>query len=419
MKFLYVLNLIFYFALYLYKLRFLSKFFKNRFLNPVWIPFIFLLPVEIFKVLLGPAYILEEGLFDYYFNYAILMSNLAGCINFFLIYLAFKLSNLYELKTNLSSGKGLNNNSVLKISIIFYLLYILFFILLSQHSFSFFNWIKNPREGYQFHRVGAGGLWTIAISCLSVSFCIFTIFTKSFTRIFISLPLFLYSAFLLGSKGILLDFGVYFIIVLWLKNYKNLKKVFLIGVPFTIALLILSFTRNIEEGNNLEEMVKYFDYYVNSANYYKAYFHGELPLFRGKIISTQFWSFVPRALFPEKPFVYGVLHINEFFFPGAAEETHTPGLGGPVAYFGDYGIWGVILFTLFDPFSLLNYFFMFTLYKNLTLINILNNKYILYLFIWFTAPAFLFYMYFPLNITFFTIVILLISLLSRIKVKIL
>lgn len=417
MKFLYVLNLGFYFTLYLYKLRFLSQFFKNRFLNPVWIPFIFLLPVEIFKVLLGPAYILEDGLFDYYFNYAVLMSNLAGVINFFLIYIAFRLSNIFELKINFFSGKKLGKKSEIQISIFFYLLYLIFFILLSQHSFSFINWIKNPREGYQFHRAGAGGLWTIAISCLSLSFCIFTIYAKSFTKIFISLPLYFYSAFLLGSKGVVLDFGIYFIIILWLKNYKNLKKVFLIGVPFTIALLISSFTRNIEEGNNIEEMVKYFDYYVNSANYYKAYFQGELPLFHGKIISTQFWSFVPRALFPEKPFVYGVLHINEFFFPGAAEETHTPGLGGPVAYFGDFGIWGVIMFTLLDPLTILNYVFMFILYRNLTLNNVLNNKNILFLFIWFIAPSFLFYMYFPVNIVFFIFVIFLINSLSDLKIK--
>ena len=179
--------------------------------------------------------------------------------------------------------------------------------------------------------------------------------------------------------------------------------------------MTFSFLINAEESGNLEEIVKYFDYYVNSANYYKAYFQGELPLFQGKIIFTQFWSFIPRSLFPEKPFVYGVLHINEFLFPGAAEETHTPGLGGPVAYFGDYGVWGVVLLTLFDPFIFLNYYFLFILYRNLTLINILNNNYLFFIFMWFVAPSFLFYMYFPLNIVFFIFVIVTINTISKLK----
>jgi hypothetical protein len=417
MKLLYSLNLAFYFALYFYKLKFLSSFFENTFLNPVWISFLFVLPVEVFKVLLGPAYVLEEGLFDTYFNYAILMTNISNSINFLIMYFAFKISSFNQLKISFFSEMKLGIHSAVKISMFFYILYILFFVLLSQHSFGFVNWIKNPREGYQFHRVGAGGFWVIAISCLSVSFFTYTIFAKSIAKIFISLPFYVCSALLLGSKGVVLDFGIYFMIILWLRKYKHLRKVFLVGVPLIMTLLIFSFIINIEEGNNLEEIVKYFDYYVNSANYYKAYFQGELPLFQGKIISTQFWSFLPRALFPEKPFVYGVLHINEFLFPGAAEETHTPGLGGPVAYFGDFGIWGVVLLTLFDPFIFLNYLFLFILYKNLTLVKILNNNYLYFILMWFVAPSFLFYMYFPLNILFFIFVIISVNLISKLRVR--
>ena len=40
--------------------------------------------------------------------------------------------------------------------------------------------------------------------------------------------------------------------------------------------------------------------------------------------------------------------VNEHFFPGAAEATHTPAFGGPVPYFADFGLIGVIVYSFFN-----------------------------------------------------------------------
>jgi hypothetical protein len=50
-----------------------------------------------------------------------------------------------------------------------------------------------------------------------------------------------------------------------------------------------------------QSVVEYFDSYVNSANYYEAYFNNEIDLFLGKLFITSFWELVPRALYPDKP----------------------------------------------------------------------------------------------------------------------
>src|SRR5450830_1500114 len=69
---------------------------------------------------------------------------------------------------------------------------------------------------------------------------------------------------------------------------------------------------------DLQAIFEYFDYYKNAADYYRGYLSGEINLFHGDVLLTSLWSYVPRGIFPDKPIVYGILHVNEIFFPGQA-----------------------------------------------------------------------------------------------------
>ena len=72
--------------------------------------------------------------------------------------------------------------------------------------------------------------------------------------------------------------------------------------------------------------------------------------------------------------------VNEFFFPGAAEETNFPAFGGPIDYFADFGLLGVIFLTFFNPFKFVFYFFLGQLLKNYKyslIIHIVRRIYIL------------------------------------------
>jgi hypothetical protein len=104
----------------------------------------------------------------------------------------------------------------------------------------------------------------------------------------------------------------------------------------------------------LQSIVAYFEYYQNGAAYYRGILDRQIDLFYGEVFLSSFWAYVPRALVPEKPFVYGAILVNEIFFPGAAEQTNTPGFGGAVEQYADFGVVGVLLFGFFSGQAVLN-----------------------------------------------------------------
>jgi len=273
--------------------------------------------------------------------------------------------------------------------------------------------LLNPREGYQFHRSGAGFLWVLAISFLSVSFVLSTLYAKSRIKLFLIFFIYAFSAYFLGSKGIVLDFFLYFLIILWLTKYKKLKYIYIIMLPLVFGIMLYNFFSS-AGSTDFKEVFSYFDHYVNATMYYEAYYTNKIDLFYGKVYFSDFWNLVPRGVYPNKPYVFGITHVNEFFFPGAAEETNTPAFGGAVNYFADFGIIGVILFSFINPIKFISYFFLCQLLKNYTYETIVNNSYILLLFILFTAPYFLFYLIFPLNMALFFFISVIILLFNRI-----
>lgn len=420
MSFLFVVNIFIYFYLQFLKLRYLSLYFKNRKFagtNPFIILFLFKLPVDIFKVLIGPPFILESGIYDVYYNIAILVTSLSLLAENLLLRSAFLISNKYTFNSHILNIKT-KYSRMIYASVFFYFLFFLSFFLLSSSSFGFLNWIKDPRTGYQLYRIGAGQFWVFAISFLSISFAIFAFSVKKNLNLIIILVPYLCSAYLLGSKGIVLEFLVFFLIALWIRRFRSLKKIFLFTLPIAFILMIINFFSTAApgaDGVDLKSVLSYFDYYVNSAMFYKEYYHGGIDLFYGKIYFSEFWSLVPRGLYPSKPYVYGITHVNEHFFPGAAEATNTPAFGGPVNYFADFGLLGVILLTFLDPFKFIYYFFLCQLLKNYDYEKMKNNLFLFLLFLFFTAPFFLFSLSFPLNMIFLFMVSVILFIFNKIS----
>jgi len=420
MSFIFIINIFVYFFLQFVKLSYISSYFKNRKfsgINPFIILFLFKLPVDLFKVVIGPPFLLENGIENVYYNIAIAITSLSIFVEYLLLRFAFLISNKYTFNSYSLNIKT-RYLKMMHASIVFYFLFFLSFYMLTSSSFGFVNWLKDPRTGYQLHRVGAGQFWVFSISFLSVSFTIFTLYVKKNINLFIFLLFYLYSAYLLGSKGIVLDFLVFFIIVLWVRRFQNLKKVFLIILPLALVLMLVNFFSSMGfngDGTDYEKVLSYFDYYINSAMYFKEYYSGKISLFYGQIYFSDFWSLIPRGLFPNKPYVYGITLVNEYFFPGAAAETNTPAFGGPISYFADFGILGVILMTFIDPFKFIYYFFLCQLLKNYDYIKIKNNLFVFIMFLFFTAPFFLFSLSFPLNMLFLLFVSLILLFINKIN----
>jgi hypothetical protein len=128
----------------------------------------------------------------------------------------------------------------------------------------------------------------------------------------------------------------------------------LIGAPLIALLLIWNLYLAISDIFEAQSIIEYFDYYKNAADYYQGIRTGEVPLFHGQVALSSLWAYVPRGLVPDKPFVYGVLYVNEIFYPGQAELTNTPAFGGAVEQYADFGVPGVVFFGFFGTQAVLN-----------------------------------------------------------------
>jgi hypothetical protein len=150
--------------------------------------------------------------------------------------------------------------------------------------------------------------------------------------------------------------------------------------------------------------------------YFKEYLNNNIKLLKGEIFITNFWSLAPRSIYPNKPLVYGVILVNEYFFPGAAELTNTPAFGGPIAYFADFGILGVLFFTLLNPITIVRSILYIKLLKNMNLNSVINNNLYFLLFILFYSPYLFILIPFPLN-SLLSIILLIIIILYSLMYK--
>lgn len=416
MDFLCLINLFFFVFLTIYYPIYISKSLKLKLLNPITILVVVTMPIALFKAFFGPAYLLNDGLFDKYYNFAILMANIQLIITLYVTIILFKIFRSYHYSiTNflykITPKWRIKRTKMFLVSFVFLLLFLISFYLLSS-TFGFINWILSPRTGYQYHRVGAGEYYAFALLFLSTSFSILLLFLRKNKSIYLFSIVYIFFAWFLGSKHIMLNFCIYTITVLWFRNVDNLGKIIGYATPIIFIPMLLNFG-----SFDLSEIATYFDYYVNSAMYYKEYFSNGIDLFYGQIGLTDYWALVPRSLFPDKPYVYGFLLVNEHFFPGAAEATHTPAFGGPVPYFADFGLIGVIVYSFLNFQLWFQVFCYYIIFVDRRLERIISNPLYIYAVLILFAPNFLQFFTFPLSVFIFYFLVKLISFINRVVIR--
>ncbi|MDR2407315.1 MAG: hypothetical protein LBE13_04275 [Bacteroidales bacterium] len=365
-------------------------------INPITITIIFSLGLELFRVIIGPIVLIQNGLFNRYYQYALWITNLDLFIGFVITVLLIKFfsRNFFtnRIAERIHCNKKIKRQHIVFLGIFFFIAALFFFYKLANTSFSIMQWIKEPRIGYQYHRTGAGHFYALFLLSLSTSFTLVLLYTKKTINTILLFVFYLFVIRLFGSKGEYLRFFLAFLAILWFRQYKNLNSIIFMTSPFIILLMI--FMLNPSE---IIDILKYFDYYSNSAMYFEAYSKNQIDLFYGEIFLTGFWGLLPRVYFPDKPYVYGFLLVNEFFFPGAAKGTHTPAFGGPMAAFADFGILGVILYAMFNMNTLLTTFCYYLLFARYNIAQVKCNVFLLVLFLSTIAPSFLSYFSFPVT----------------------
>jgi hypothetical protein len=228
---------------------------------------------------------------------------------------------------------------------VFVVMFVASFLVTMSVSEVGFLWIEDSRVAYQFHRRGVGAAYALtnAFLALATVFSFFACGNRFSDRFklgwfaFKTVVLILFSYFL-GSKGLTLG-----LLVMALVYYNNCVKwvggfVFMVGIGLAlVSISILQFLQGTAE--SVEDTLLYASSFHHTAEFIRRF--DEFGYQWGGAFISDLWSFVPRSVYPEKPYEYGQLLINQILFPGAAEQTSTPGLLPWAASYLDFGLLGV------------------------------------------------------------------------------
>lgn len=208
---------------------------------------------------------------------------------------------------------------------------ILFSVLVLSSGGTF---LTNPREGYQYYREGVGFIWAFYILAVGLAYFIYLVIAPP--TLFKVLA-FSVAMFFTGSKQLILEVLIKSYLVYTWKGLK-IKKTHLIVAGFFFVLLMLKlFDQFRAEGGFMSRVGEYFDFMYHASLVFNDYEAGSLKFQYGEIFLSSFWGYVPRALYPAKPYAYGSTYLVEMYFPGLAETGHTPSFGMLTAEFVDFG----------------------------------------------------------------------------------
>lgn len=227
-----------------------------------------------------------------------------------------------------------------KIAVVIFLSALFFFSILVVHSNGIF--LTNPRLGYQAYREGFGVIWVLYILCVSILFYFIAIKREINVK---KILFFTVLMFFTGSKTLILSvFIKSYLVYIWI-NKKITKVQMIFGILFLIVLMLKLFDQFGASQDFLTRVAAYFDFMNQASKVFEDYDAGQLKHTYGSISLSSFWSYVPRAIYPDKPFAYGSVTLVEMYYPGMAATGHTPSFGMFTTEFVDFG-WFAPLFAI-------------------------------------------------------------------------
>jgi|GEM_PF-4516320 len=298
--------------------------------------FVILTNFQPIAILVIPA-LINPNIFDgSLFNYLILT-----LVYYLIIFLAY-----WVMILGVSQRKGhlvkfySSRNRLYKYIFIFA---ILFFGILVVHSDGIF--LTNPRYGYQHYRGGFGAIWVLYILSISVLYY-FVVLRKEINlkKVLFFILLFFFT----GSKALILNvFISSFLVYVWLN--KKISKTQIILVSFILVILMLKLFDQFGASQDfLTRASTYFDFMNQASKVFEDYDSGQLTHTNGEIFSSSFWSYIPRGIYPDKPYVYGPVTLVEMYYPGMAATGHTPSFGALTPEFVDFGWFAPFFAVVFN-----------------------------------------------------------------------
>lgn len=346
MEILYILNLAIAIGLILAPIWWSRRLLDQDWLNPVSLVAICMLPVDLFRLLVGQLF-RGEGIMDSAYQFAVLMTNLQQSVGLAILIFASKLAITRRLPYMLPRMGEYSPKTLRKMSLVFLLLYVAAFFILASRTGGVTDWLSDIRGSYIRKRDGNGPFYAAAVSFLSIAYFFEGVANPRSLSFTLRSAIFFVAIYILGSKGFVLQFFVFYLVIILRQGRVHVGRVLLVALPSAFLLLLINFASQ-RDTLDFAGVAEYFDYYPNAAMYYADYFKGAISLFEGKVFLTSLWEYAPRSLFPDKPYVYGILHVVEIYYPGGAESGNTPAFYGGVPQFADFGIPGVLLLALFN-----------------------------------------------------------------------
>ena len=238
---------------------------------------------------------------------------------------------------------------------------VLIFLIIVLKSSAGLLWFTNPRDAYITGRAGIGFLW-ILYQWVLMFFLSYTIWYKSknITQHLIYFIIFSFLVFFSGSKANIFS-GLLFLIFYY--HYFNKKKsnyiiLFLPIIFFSIFFLL--FLLQFDQVDFFNTIAYFSDYSHTTALFLENF--KLFNLHYGYATFSDLWFYLPRAIYPNKPYEYGITLIHKVLFPDSAELGHTPGVLNWALSYLDFGIIGVMLAGFFSGF-IRTLFFNYFLFK--------------------------------------------------------
>lgn len=215
------------------------------------------------------------------------------------------------------------------------------FVILANRGSGLYNWIFNTRKSYITGRSG-NGVWYILFQLMiatmtSLIFCISAKNMKGMLLFLIPLV----AALFTGSKNIIL--GVAVVVVLYYDMYVRKIKTISLAIIGALMMGFLLLLLNIQGGTSL---ISYSDYYRNFILFLNRQIEVGWEYKFGQItFENFFWKMVPRAIYPNKPKIYGVVRIVAMFYPKSSILAgNTPAFSEHILSYADFGLIGVAVY---------------------------------------------------------------------------
>lgn len=244
------------------------------------------------------------------------------------------------------------SSRALKVCMVFM---ILAFLILGIRGVGIYEWLFNTRNAYISGRAGNGIFYVLfeIFLCTSLAMaCYLLLKKKKGKNKYILLVLILLGVtYFTGSKGFMLA-SVLLLVYLFdmFKKRISFKTIFCLGL---IALLAINLLLLIQSNITILDYMSG-DFYNNYLNEIEAISTGEMQYHYGQIfIEDLFYGFMPRNIFPNKPYIYGTSRLPAFFF---GEQTvidgNTPSFSSYGAAYADFGLFGVAVSAFASGFFL-------------------------------------------------------------------